>query len=109
MTVRALKTSDDYKTATTGSGFAAILFHAAWDESSKALKSEVEKYAKNERYSQVQYYAVDIAEAEDIAMDSGVKLTPTVHFLKDGAKVSEYTGSSAPAFERALAASLAGH
>ena len=32
-------------------------------------------------------------------MDSGVKLTPTYHYYKDGSKIGEYVGSSYPALE----------
>jgi hypothetical protein len=32
-------------------------------------------------------------------MTSGVKMAPTFHFYKDGAKLKEYVGSSYPALE----------
>lgn len=85
---------------------------------SKGIAPKFKEYAENPRWKDFKFYRVDICEqqvrplmsshqvttlmpacTQDVGMTSGVKMAPTFHFYKDGAKLKEYVGSSYPALE----------
>ncbi|GAA6003068.1 thioredoxin family protein [Rhodotorula paludigena] len=109
MPVTVIKSEDQYKGIIANQGLSAIQFIAPWDESCKAITPKYKELAANPRWKDVNFYAVDICEQQDVAMDAHVEMAPTFHFYKDGAKVKEYVGSSQPQLERTLGAVINGH
>jgi thioredoxin 1 len=51
----------------------------------------IEKFAKE--YPDIDFYKVDVDEAEEVAAKCGIRAMPTFQFFKDGRKVEEVRGA----------------
>ncbi|KAL8291591.1 hypothetical protein RQP46_001849 [Phenoliferia psychrophenolica] len=80
MGVIKIKSSDQYKDAIKGDGISAIEFCAPWEEPCKAISPKFDGFSQSDKFKSLKFYRVDICESQDVAMDSGVKLTPTYHY-----------------------------
>ena len=54
-------------------------------------------------YTGIQFYKVDVDEAEEIAATCGIQAMPTFQIFKDGAKVEEMKGANQAGLQAMLA------
>ncbi|GAA5989057.1 hypothetical protein JCM10908_006287 [Rhodotorula pacifica] len=109
MPVTTIKSEDQYKKILSEPGLKGIEFVAPWEESCKGISEKWKDLAGRDQWNKVHFYRVDICDQQDVAMDAGVKLTPTFHFYNGESKVKELRSTSAPELERTVGAVVAGH
>ncbi|GAA5882650.1 hypothetical protein JCM3774_004090 [Rhodotorula dairenensis] len=109
MPVTIIKSEDQYKKILSEPGFKGIEFTAPWEESCKGISEKWKDLSGNQRWKDIHFYCVDICDQQDVAMDAGVKMTPTFHFYNGESKVKALQSTSGPELERTIGAVLAGH
>lgn len=81
-------------------------FSAEWCGPCRQLAPVIEDLAK-EYDGRVKFFAVDVDQAQDIAMQYGIASVPTVMLFKDGRVVSQMVGARPrPDFVRMIEAAL---
>ncbi|KAI1296615.1 Thioredoxin [Halotydeus destructor] len=77
-----------------------IDFFATWCGPCKQVAPHVPILA--EEYPGVIFIKVDVDEADDLSEEYQVTAMPTFIFIKDGAKVANYTGTDAEAIRKII-------
>ncbi|CDO76482.1 hypothetical protein BN946_scf184615.g8 [Trametes cinnabarina] len=127
MTVKVIKTIDEFREAINTDTPAVFDFWATWCGPCKVISPVFQQLS--EKFPNINFYKVDVDEAQDIAQEVGVRAVsvfilpigdalsgrltivgfyqmPTFMAFKNGNKIKDLVGANAPALQN-LIASLA--
>ncbi|RPD64761.1 thioredoxin [Lentinus tigrinus ALCF2SS1-7] len=97
MVVKVVSSLEEFKTIINGDKPAVFDFWATWCGPCKLISPIFEKLS--EQTDAVDFYKVDVDEAQDIAQEVGVRAMPTFMAFKQGNKVKEVVGANPPALQ----------
>ncbi|EFX83063.1 hypothetical protein DAPPUDRAFT_230730 [Daphnia pulex] len=75
-----------------GGKLVVVDFYATWCGPCKMIAPKIEAMSKE--LPNVVFVKVDVDECEDVASDYNISCMPTFLYLKNGAKVAEFSGAN---------------
>lgn len=73
------------------SGFSVVDFSATWCGPCQMLAPVLEEVSKDMK-DKVNFFAVDVDEAQDVCSELGIMSVPSIFIFKDGSKVAQTVG-----------------
>ncbi|KAI0354765.1 thioredoxin [Trametes cingulata] len=95
--VKALTNLKEFQEAINQDRPVIIDFWATWCGPCKVISPVFEQLAG--KFENVEFYKVDVDEAQDIAQEVGVRAMPTFMAFKNGSKIGETVGANPPALQ----------
>lgn len=91
--VKLIETPDDFSAMLEGSNtkLAVVDFFAVWCGPCKMVAPMFEQFTVE--YPDIDFYKVDVDEAEEVAATCGIQAMPTFQFFKGGMKIAEVLGA----------------
>jgi thioredoxin 1 len=86
------KADFDEKLKNAGGRLVLVTFHATWCGPCKQLGPKIEEMV--EEFPEVTFFKVDVDACENLASLYNISCMPTFVFLKNGAKVAEFSGAN---------------
>ncbi|KAF7436168.1 hypothetical protein PC9H_002994 [Pleurotus ostreatus] len=99
MPVKVLSKFDEFQTIINSGEPVVIDFWATWCGPCRMISPILEQLSDNPDVSKVQFYKVDVDEADEIAKDQQIKAMPTFRLYKDGKIVKELVGANPGALQ----------
>ncbi|KAI0701283.1 thioredoxin [Cerioporus squamosus] len=97
MVVKVVSNLEEFKQIINGEKPAVFDFWATWCGPCKVISPIFDKLS--ETTDAVDFYKVDVDEAQDIAQEVGVRAMPTFAAFLKGQKVKEVVGANPPALQ----------
>ncbi|CAB9501085.1 Thioredoxin H-type [Seminavis robusta] len=100
--VNYITSMDEFNTMLETSKSKAVIidFTATWCPPCKMIGPIFEGLAKE--YTSIEFFKVDVDDAEEVAAKCGIQAMPTFQVFKDGAMVDEMKGASEPGLKAIL-------
>lgn len=92
---------EDYQKRINSGRFVVIDFYTQWCGPCKALAPRFAELSK-EYAEHVDFYKVDVDEAEEIGDNVGIRSIPTIQFYRNGITLHEQKGANADAIEQTI-------
>ncbi|XP_021944684.1 thioredoxin-2 [Folsomia candida] len=87
------KSDFDTQLKDAGNKLVVVDFYATWCGPCKMVAPKLEEMAA--LFTDVIFLKVDVDENEEVASEYGISCMPTFIFIKNGEKVSEFSGANA--------------
>ncbi|KAL4070399.1 thioredoxin-like protein [Scleroderma citrinum] len=88
---------EEYKQIINGDILAIIDFTATWCGPCRLISPIFKRFSSH--FTGVNFYKVDVDDAEDISQEAGIRMMPTFIVYKNGGKMYELMGSDPKALE----------
>ncbi|TFK89840.1 thioredoxin [Polyporus arcularius HHB13444] len=98
MVVKVVSSLEEFKQIIDGDKPAIFDFWATWCGPCKIISPVFEKLSEAAE-GKVDFYKVDVDEAQEIAQEVGVRAMPTFAAFHKGQKVKEVVGANPPALQ----------
>ncbi|KAF4573527.1 hypothetical protein EYR40_003384 [Pleurotus pulmonarius] len=99
MPVKVLSNFDEFQKIINSGEPVVIDFWATWCGPCRMISPILEQLSDSPDVSKVQFYKVDVDEAEEISQNQQIKAMPTFRLYKDGKVVKELVGANPGALQ----------
>ncbi|XP_043224233.1 thioredoxin-like [Amphibalanus amphitrite] len=95
MSVTQVQSTDEFKNKLkeAGNKLVVVDFYATWCGPCRQIAPKIQAMAKE--HTDVVFLKVDVEELDDLAAEYEISCMPTFVFIKQGAKVTSFSGANA--------------
>ncbi|KAH0837840.1 thioredoxin-like protein [Lanmaoa asiatica] len=108
MASNTISNSEEFKNIINNGRRVIIDFHADWSGCSQLSGQQLSDFSETFKRLGVDFYSVNIDEADDVALEADVRVVPTFMVFKDGNKVGYGEGVGAGNLHELVGSYIAG-
>ncbi|BFZ62585.1 thioredoxin trx1 [Saitoella coloradoensis] len=102
--VHLISAAEEFDSTIAGPQLTVVDFYATWCGPCKAIAPKVTQFSNT--YADAKFVKIDVDELSEVAAKYNIRAMPTFLLFKNGEKVGEVVGASAPNLEKAIKENL---
>jgi len=108
MPSNTISTSEEFNNIINNGRVVIIDFHADWSGCSQLSGQQPSEFSETFKRIGVDFYSVNVDEADDVVLEADVRVVPTFMVFKDGNKVGYAEGVGAGNLHKLMGSHVAG-